>query len=101
MLTTIRSDFFPVSLIKLSMFYRMKAKFLLIGFVLTACRLIQISFTAIGVGKRTHEKYPTFNPGSIEMSCDEVVKLLGVDIDFKLTFDNHKSKLCKKAAQQY
>ena len=55
MLTTIRSDFFQVSLIKLSMFYRMKAKFLLIGFVLTACRLIQISFTAIGVGKRTHE----------------------------------------------
>ena len=50
-----RSDFFPVSLIKLSMFYRMKAKFLLIGFVLTACRLIHISLRPL-VSVKEHTK---------------------------------------------
>ena len=73
---------------------------LLIGFVLIACRLIQTSFQATGVGKRTHEKSPTFKFGSIEITCDEEVKLLGVDIDFKLSFENHISILCKKEAKQ-
>ena len=38
-------------------------------------------FQAIAVGKRTHEKFPTFHFGSINITCDEVVKLLGIDID--------------------
>ena len=57
-------------------------------------------FQAIAVGKRTHEKSPTFNFGSINITCDEVVKLLGIDIDFRLSFDNHISNICKKAARQ-
>ena len=32
--------------------------------------------------------------------CDEVVKLLGVDIDFMLNFDCHIKNICKKAVQQ-
>ena len=28
--------------------------------------------------------------------CDEVVKLLGIDIDFILSFDSHISNICKK-----
>ena len=57
-------------------------------------------FRTIGVWKRTHERSPTFKFGSIEITCDEEVKLLGVDIDFKLSFENHISNLCKKAAKQ-
>ena len=43
-------------------------------------------FQAIGVGKRTHERSPTFKFGSIEITCDGGVKLLCVDKDFKLSF---------------
>ena len=57
-------------------------------------------FQAIGVGKRTHERSPTFKFGSIEITCDEEVKRLFVYIDFKLSFENHISNLCKKAAKQ-
>ena len=57
-------------------------------------------FQAIGVGKRTNERSPAFKFGSIEITSDEEVKLLGVDIDFKLSFENHISNLCKKAAKQ-
>ena len=53
-------------------------------------------FQAIAVAKRTHEKSPTFNFGSINITCDEVVKLLGIDIDSRLSFDNHISNICKK-----
>ena len=35
-----------------------------------------------------------------EIICEEVVKLLGVDIDYKLNFDQHIIKLCRKAGQQ-
>ena len=55
-------------------------------------------FQAIAVGKRSHEKSPTFNFGSINITCDEVVKLLGIDIDFRLSFDNHISNICKKSS---
>ena len=57
---------------------------------------------AIGVGKkkRTYESSPTFRFRSIEITCDEKFKLLGVDIDFKLSFENDISNLCKKAAKQ-
>ena len=53
-------------------------------------------FQAITVGKRTHEKSPTFNFGSINITRDGVVKLLCIDIDFRLSFDNHISNICKK-----
>ena len=35
----------------------------------------------------------------MEMPSDEVVKLLGVDIDAKLSFNNHICDLCKQAAR--
>ena len=57
-------------------------------------------FQTIAAGKRTHEKSPSFKFGSIYIKCDEVVKLLGIDIDFRLNFDRHISKICKKASQQ-
>ena len=57
-------------------------------------------FQAIAVGKRTHDKQPVFNIGNINITCDDSVKLLGVDLDFSLKFDLHISNLCRKAAQQ-
>ena len=45
-------------------------------------------FQAIAVGKDTCDKKPIFNIGDANISCDEIVKLLGVDIDFKLNFDS-------------
>ena len=57
-------------------------------------------FQTIAAGKRTHEKSTSFKFGSIDIKCDEVVKLLGIDIDFRLNFDNHISNICKKASQQ-
>jgi len=38
-------------------------------------------FQAISVGKNTCDKDPIFNIGDANISCDEIVKLLGVDID--------------------
>ena len=46
-------------------------------------------FQALAVGKKTHEKQPVFKIGNIDIKCDESVKLLGVDIDFRLRFDEH------------
>ena len=57
-------------------------------------------FQAIAVGKRTHEKSPTFNFGSINITYGAVVELLGIDIDFRLSFDNHISNICKKETAQ-
>ena len=57
-------------------------------------------FQAIAVGKRTHDKFPVFKLGDANIPCEEVVKLLGVNIDFNLCFDFHIKNIFKKAAQQ-
>ena len=55
---------------------------------------------AIAVGKKTHAKNPMFYIESATIICEEVVKLLGNDIDYQLTFDSHVKILCRKASQQ-
>ena len=57
-------------------------------------------FQAIAVGKKTYAKEPVFNIESANISCDEVVKLLGIDIDYQLNFDKHIKNICRKASQQ-
>ena len=57
-------------------------------------------FQAIAVGKKTHDKKPMIKIDSATVFCEDEVKLLGVDIDFNLTFDSHIQSLRKKAAQQ-
>ena len=49
-------------------------------------------FQAIAVGKKIYAKEPVFNTESANISCDEVVKLLGIDIDYQLNFDKHIKK---------
>jgi hypothetical protein len=50
--------------------------------------------------KKTHEKKPIFSIKDVNISCEDTVKLLGIDIDFLLKFDAHISNICRKAAQQ-
>ena len=57
-------------------------------------------FQAIGVGKRTNDMNLTINVSDTQIKCEDVVKLLGVDIDYQLNFDQHISNLCRKAGQQ-
>ena len=57
-------------------------------------------FQAIAMGKKTHDKKPMIKIDSATVFCEDEVKLLGIDIDFNLTFDSHILSLCKNAAQQ-
>ena len=57
-------------------------------------------FQAIAVGEKSFNKSPIFQIGTANISCDELVKLLGVDIDFMLNFDCYIKNICKKAVQQ-
>jgi hypothetical protein len=43
---------------------------------------------------------PVFKIESAEIICDEVVKLLGIDIDYQLNFNYHIKNICRKAFQQ-
>jgi hypothetical protein len=52
-------------------------------------------FQAIAVGNKTHAKTPVFKVESAEITCDEVVKLLGI-----LNFNYHIKNICHKASQQ-
>ena len=55
---------------------------------------------AIAVEKKTYAKEPVFDIESANISCDEVIKLLGIDIDNQLNFDKHIKNICSKASQQ-
>ena len=57
-------------------------------------------FQAVAVGERTHDERPTFKIGEAEIGCAETVKLLGVDIDDRLKFDEQISNICKKPSQK-
>jgi hypothetical protein len=53
-------------------------------------------FQAISIGRKMHDKNVMFNLNGINLSCEDEVKLLGVNIDFKLNFNTHISNICKK-----
>ena len=57
-------------------------------------------FQALEVGQKTADRSPIFKVGGADITCDETVKVLVIDIDFKLNFNTHISNLLKKAAQQ-
>ena len=57
-------------------------------------------FQAIAVGERTFEKNLILKISDTKIICEEVVKILSVDIDYKLNFDQYISNLCRKAGQQ-
>lgn len=57
-------------------------------------------FQVIAVGKRTYEQNPSICIQNTTLSCESIVKLLGIDIDYQLNFDTHIGKICRKASQQ-
>ena len=57
-------------------------------------------FQVLAVGKKTFEKSPSIQIQNSNLSCETVVKLLGIYIDYQLNFDLHISNLCRKASQQ-
>jgi hypothetical protein len=59
-------------------------------------------FQVLAVGKKTYEKHPTINIQYFELTCEDSVKLLGIEIDYQLNFDTHihVSTICRKASQQ-
>jgi len=52
------------------------------------------TFQAIAVGKQTHDLAPVFKVGDVDITCDETVKLLEIDLDFMLNFKEQLSKVC-------
>ena len=50
---------------------------------------------------KTHAKTPVFKIESAEITCDEVVKLLGIDINYQLNFNYHIKNICRKASQLF
>ena len=54
----------------------------------------------IAVGKRTFGKILVLKISDCEIKCEDVAKLLGVDIEYQLNFDQHISSLCRKAGHQ-
>ena len=71
------------------------------GLILIVCKPTRAdTFQAIAVEKKTYAKEPVFNIESANISCDEVVKLLGIDIDYQLNFGKHIQNICRKASQQ-
>ena len=53
-------------------------------------------FQAIAVGNKTYAKKPVFNIESAVISCDEVVKLFSIDINYQLNFSNYIKNICRK-----
>ena len=57
-------------------------------------------FQAICIGKNAHENIASFKVDSVEIKCEENVTLLGANIDFMLSFDDHVTDICKKSSKQ-
>ena len=52
------------------------------------------------LGKRGNRDIPHFPCETIRIPCEDSVSLLGVNFDHLLTFNNHITDICKKAARQ-
>ena len=52
------------------------------------------------IGKCTITKNPIIELENVNIECEEVVTLLGVDIDNTLTFNVHINNICKKSNRQ-
>ena len=57
-------------------------------------------FQVLAIGTKSQKLDLEFNLGQTTLTCDKEVKLLGVTVDFKLSFKPHISNICKKASRQ-
>ena len=71
---------------RIKIYKKKKALYILIEcFNINCMQANPDKFQAIAVGKKTYAKETVFNIESANISCDEVVKLLGIDIDYQLS----------------
>ena len=57
-------------------------------------------FQAISIGKKSHEIIKSFEINNTIINCEDSVKLLGIELDYLLNFDQQISNMCMKAARQ-
>ena len=57
-------------------------------------------FQAISFGKRGNRDITNFTCDRMHIPCEDSVSLLGINFDHLLTFNNHITEICKKAARQ-
>ena len=57
-------------------------------------------FQAIVGGKKTFCELKRFNVADNTIPCEETVKLLGVELDYQLNFNEQVSRICQKVARQ-
>ena len=60
--------------------------------------LVSRFFQAISVGKKTYAEMKNIQIAEVNITCEENVKLLGVELDYKLNFDTQITKMCKKSS---
>ena len=58
-------------------------------------------FQVLAVGKKTFAKNMKICIQNSTLSCEETVKLLGIEIDYQLNFDMHISSICWITATEY
>ena len=57
-------------------------------------------FQAIAGGKKTFSELKSFSVAGIDIPCEETVRLLGVELDYQLNFNEQISRICQKVARQ-
>ena len=57
-------------------------------------------FQAIVGGKKTFSELKSFSVADNTIPCEETVKLLGVELDYQLNFNEQVSRICQKVARQ-
>ena len=57
-------------------------------------------FQSISVGKKTQSAMTNIEIADVSIPCADNVKLLGIELDYKLDFDVQVTQTCKKAARQ-
>ena len=55
---------------------------------------------AVAVGMKTFEHEKHFTLAGVDIPCEENIKLLGVELDFMLNFDNQIKTMCTKVARK-
>ena len=57
-------------------------------------------FQEIAGGKKTFSELKSFSVAGIDIPCEETVRLLGVELDYQLNFNEQISRICQKVARQ-
>ena len=57
-------------------------------------------FRVMVLGRKAYDGCKKFRVSDTDIKCEELVKLLGVTVNYILNFDFHISNICKKVAEQ-